>query len=69
MAVDQNIVVLEGSSQHLNHEVDPSKSGGTFTVIPLDAVQWSVASARYAPPNDSDKERFEKIGTSIESSS
>ena len=41
------------SSSHLNHEVDPSKSGEIFTVIPLEAVHWFVDSARYAPTNDS----------------
>ena len=57
------------SFSHLNHEVGPSKSGGIFTVVLLGAVQWSVASARHAPPDELADERFEEIWTPIESSS
>ena len=57
------------SSSNLNHEVGPSKSAGFTTLIPFDAVYWSVVFARHAPPNDSAEERFEKLGTSTKSSS
>ena len=40
---------------YLNHEVGPSKSGGIFTIIPLDAVHLYVASARYASLNEIEK--------------
>ena len=46
----------------------PVKVWWHFTVIPLDAVHWSVASAQYAPSNDSANEKFEKLWTSMESS-
>ena len=57
------------SSSYLYHEVGPSKSAGFLTLIPFDAVYWSVVSTRHAPPNDSAKEKFEKPGTSTKSSS
>ena len=41
------------SSSYRNQDVDPSKSGGIFVVIPLSAVHGSVDSARYAPTKDS----------------
>ena len=41
------------SSSYLNQEVDTSKNGGDFVVIPLAAVHCYVDSARYAATIDS----------------
>ena len=41
------------NSSCLNQDVDPSKSGGIFVVIPLLAEKSNVGSARDAPTNDS----------------
>ena len=47
----------------------PVKEWWIFTVIPMGAVHWSLASARCAPPNELADDKFEKLLTSIESSS
>ena len=57
------------SFSYLNHEVDLSQSGGSFTITPLTVDHCSVASARYAPYNELAEEIFEKLWTSIKSSS
>ena len=64
-----NLYVTWTTSLILEPRSWPEKVWWNFTVIPLDAVHWSVASARYAPSNDSANEKFEKLWTSMESSS
>ena len=46
----------------------PITKCGIYTVIPKEAVHWSVDSARYAPTNDSAHLVFEKFWTSMKSS-
>ena len=57
------------NSSYLNQDVDPSKSGGIFVVIPLPAVFCHVDSARYAPINDTVDASLYSDGKSPKSSS